>query len=520
MRCRSRRALAAPRVRDEQSDRLVAHAQRHGHRGRLWPAAASAARAGASAARCRRCARESPSAARSGPSERVQQARRDLLVPRAETASRGGVQPAVLAQVDADLLDLQQLRDALDRRLERVREREARDRLADHLEQRARAVELELDVGGALGGAERMRRAGRERGERRQVGLGRDELLAVEQLQRGERRLAERQCRGVGRAAGQPGLVARSRSAATPRRDSTTSSAARSSPVSIGPTAGDELPRRLAADAPERAPAGAGRLDGEPDRLQRRPLRSPPAASASPASSSHLARRRRPDRPVPSVRTASATCAATSSATARSSAPKSSATRTSSTEPTIRAGGTSGQRQRSRRAHAFRRAPRRLRDLARGDRITGGASAGDLRAERRPVRSERARNELPVRIEDAHDRDVGAGCLRRRTSEDVERGAQIVARGDLGRRPCDGFDGQQLGLYDHRERDIAWILGVDSADGRARSATGRAPSLDPARDRAQLPPRTCSPARTHRAPQRGAKRSNVRFWITLLVLAS
>ncbi len=173
--------------------------------------------------------------------------------------------------------------------------------------------------------------------------------------------------------------------------------------------------RTACCAAPVRIAAGGERVPGE--------LEPPRARLPGPEPS------------VPSVRTASATCAATSSATARSSAPKSSPTRTSSTEPTIgrrleRAGASVPD---ARTRSAARRVASGISPAATASQV--GASAGDLRAERRALRSERARDELPVGIEDAHDREVGAGCLRRRASEGSERGAQIVARGDLGRGP-------------------------------------------------------------------------------------
>jgi hypothetical protein len=48
--------------------------------------------------------------------------RGDLLVPVGETAARRSDEAAAPVQVDADLVDLQELGDALDRGLERVRE--------------------------------------------------------------------------------------------------------------------------------------------------------------------------------------------------------------------------------------------------------------------------------------------------------------------------------------------------------------------------------------------------------------
>src|SRR5205823_5443375 len=102
---------------------------------------------------------------------------------------------ALAAEVDGHAVDVEQLRDALHCRLERVRDRELSRRLHDHLEQRSRALELEREQACPFAGAQRVCGANAERREARQLlGLG---LLscAMEQLEDAERRPAEGQGR-------------------------------------------------------------------------------------------------------------------------------------------------------------------------------------------------------------------------------------------------------------------------------------------------------------------------------------
>ena len=64
---------------------------------------------------------------RAGPqraAQRVEQARGDFVVATRDRTPRGGEERAILDEIDADLLDLQELGDALHGGLEGVRERE------------------------------------------------------------------------------------------------------------------------------------------------------------------------------------------------------------------------------------------------------------------------------------------------------------------------------------------------------------------------------------------------------------
>ena len=121
---------------------------------------------------------------------------------RAGEAAAGCLLELVLpraAEVDGHPADVEQLGDALDRGLERVRDGELRRRLHDHLEQRPRALELERELARPLAGAQRVCGAHAERREPRE--LFRLRLLSrrMEQLQNAQRRASQRQ-RGRDRA--------------------------------------------------------------------------------------------------------------------------------------------------------------------------------------------------------------------------------------------------------------------------------------------------------------------------------
>ena len=93
------------------------------------------------------------------------------------------------------------MRDALDRRLQRVRQRELRDRLADDGEQRPAALELEAGVAGSFGGAERVGGANREARKLLEPVFVRFATGREPDLQRAEHRLAELQRHDVSRSA-------------------------------------------------------------------------------------------------------------------------------------------------------------------------------------------------------------------------------------------------------------------------------------------------------------------------------
>ena len=108
-----------------------------------------------------------------------------------QAASRGGLEPVVLHEVDGEPLHREQLLDARHSSLERVGERQLRDCLPDDRQQRLRALELVGERPAALACTEGVRRPHSEGGQARQerpVGVG---LFGEDQLQGPERRLAE-----------------------------------------------------------------------------------------------------------------------------------------------------------------------------------------------------------------------------------------------------------------------------------------------------------------------------------------
>ena len=108
---------------------------------------------------------------------------------RRETTSGRGQQTLLLLQIDADTVDSKQICDALDGRLERVRERESRNRLGHDGEKRTRTLELELDVTGACAKTQGVRNPGRKR--RQRIQLCCRGLVDVPKLKHAEGRLAE-----------------------------------------------------------------------------------------------------------------------------------------------------------------------------------------------------------------------------------------------------------------------------------------------------------------------------------------
>ena len=106
-----------------------------------------------------------------GPEREVEQPLGDACVRAGEAAARRLLELAVAraAEVDGHAVDAEQLGDALDGGLERVRDGELRRRLHDHLEQRPRALELERELPRPLAGAQRVRGADAERREPREL---------------------------------------------------------------------------------------------------------------------------------------------------------------------------------------------------------------------------------------------------------------------------------------------------------------------------------------------------------------
>ena len=117
----------------------------------------------------------------------------DCLVRPLDASARRDDRPAILTEIDGDAVGAEQLGNALDRRVERVREGQASDRLADDRQQCPAPLELEPGLTGALRRTERVRGADGEAGELRACPLVRRAARRKAQLQRADRRLAQLQ---------------------------------------------------------------------------------------------------------------------------------------------------------------------------------------------------------------------------------------------------------------------------------------------------------------------------------------
>jgi hypothetical protein len=109
--------------------------------------------------------------------------------------TRGGRREAfALAQIDPEVRAARQLGDAIDGRLQRVRERKLRNRLADHADDRLGAPQRAGDEPDAPAAAQRERGARGKRREKLEVALGGPAVVEVE-LQGCDRRLPEHERR-------------------------------------------------------------------------------------------------------------------------------------------------------------------------------------------------------------------------------------------------------------------------------------------------------------------------------------
>ena len=162
-------AIGARRVGGEKADDLAARHERNGER------RADAARPGS---RRRRCQPRVPRDVRNLETARWREGPSARSSSRSATRACGPARPRLAAssssrrraaEIDGDPLHAEQLGDALDRGLERVRDRELSRRLHDHLEQRPRALELEREQPRPLAGAQRVSGADAERREPRQL---------------------------------------------------------------------------------------------------------------------------------------------------------------------------------------------------------------------------------------------------------------------------------------------------------------------------------------------------------------
>jgi hypothetical protein len=436
--------VARARVGDQEADRLLAHLQRHRDGGRLRGRCERRPdrrerRLDAADVRVERRAR----AQRAG--ERLGRALGDLVVPARDAAAGGREQPSVLAEVDADLVDLQELGDSLDGRLERVRERETGDRLADDLEERPRPLEIELERARPVRRLQRVRGARRESGERRQIVGVRHRFRRVEELQRRERRLAERKGGDVLQRSGQR-LLAGDRGR-PPRLEHLARDRGGGGQCSLDLADARQPLGHVAGDAPQDTAARTGRLGGDPHGLV-------PGAAHVAAGRECLARELEPGRTAdagagderpdgqPDLRRHELDDCAV--AVSERLLPHDLDGADDATARACHLDGRSGC------VRALGRPRDRLRELTRLEPLRRDARAGDLGSERRAVGRRGARDEVSLVVDDAQDDEVGARRLGGAGRERRERRPQVAGRSDPARGFGERLHRQSLGFDGHR----------------------------------------------------------------------
>jgi hypothetical protein len=133
----------------------------------------------------------------------------DSRVRAGEAAAHGFLELHVVGatEVDRNTLDTEEVGDALNGGLERVRDGELGRRLRDHFEHCSRALELERETPRPLSRTKRVSRAHAERRQHRELFRVRLFLSGMKELQDADRRTPERECRRDGAVLGQPRSV-------------------------------------------------------------------------------------------------------------------------------------------------------------------------------------------------------------------------------------------------------------------------------------------------------------------------
>ena len=187
-----------------------------------------------------------------------------------EAAAGRRREPALLAEVDGEPLGAEQLGHPLDGRLQRVGERELRDRLPDDREERARPLQLLRQRARPLAGPEGVRRPDAEGREARELVLRRRLAGGKEELQSAHRRLAEEDRRRGSRPEARlhcyrPRILERARGRIAGAGDHRLG-------LAHAEGADEDRPHVLrAVRPPEERGSGSHRLGGEPRHLLGRP---------------------------------------------------------------------------------------------------------------------------------------------------------------------------------------------------------------------------------------------------------
>ena len=181
-------------------------------------------------------------------------------------------------------------------------------------------------------------------------------------------------------------------------------------------------------------------------------------------------------------------------------------------------GAASNERDGARSVNARRGSPERLRDGAGREHVAGHPRARDLRAERGAPRGDRPGSEVTSAVEDPHHGQVRSARLDRCTRQRAEGAAQVRRGADLGGGAGERFDRQAPGVDNHHLQYCLDYNPPMAEPARKPVLSEDAPSLDPlAIERAYRRERARRRAKVER--RSAARRSDVRFWVTLLVLA-
>src|SRR5205807_3276131 len=129
-----------------------------------------------------------PSAAE-GPERQLEQSLGETDVRPGQADSRGRIQAPLVAEIDREPVDVEELADPGDGRFERMRNGQLGDRLADDGEERPRALELSRECPRAGARTQCVCGSDTECRELAKLRVGRSIVRSKEQLQRADRRM-------------------------------------------------------------------------------------------------------------------------------------------------------------------------------------------------------------------------------------------------------------------------------------------------------------------------------------------
>ena len=468
------------RVGSEQADRLVPDDERHGERG-FDPGLARPVRA----PRARRRSADGRSTSTTPPPSRepsvaASSASATASCGPSTPAAGGDREPSLLAEVDGDPARVEQRADALDRGVERVREREARDRLADDGEERPAALELADRLARAPRRAQRVRGAHREAGQ--PVELRRQRCTAAREPKLQACRAGARRA-GRSRSGPRRGRPARRRSESLRRSLSQLGPARRPAPGCRTTRRRRAPPRATARAARPPHPPPARRAGRCARALPRRRARRPAPRRPDRAGRPPLPTRRRSSRAAARGASAPSRAAATSSASASKAGPRRASTSTPCASRKVDRHGT--DRRVPARAGRATSCSAPSRDSTRIPSSSAAWAADTAQTARasKPSRaaSQSAASSAPAPCADAATSSDRAGprrCARgERSARAPERGERL---GDAGAR----VHAQHVLLYRPKSRSTSFKIVTVSSTLTAINTRTTSQKRTPARRRA------------------------------------